>query len=116
MSNKITSQISQCDCIVTSSKLVDMLKETWQQHKQTTSDVAGDHYYDKFLQGILFNKTIGLVISHFDQHLQYHLNQLKPQQLQQIVYRAIFETIQSIKGEGFAYSAKTEDRIKWKFC
>lgn len=107
---------SPCGCFATPSKIADMLKDTWQQHKQTVSDVAGDHYYDKFLYGILLGKTIELEISHLDQHLQYHLNQLNQQHLQQIVYRAIFETIQSIKGEGFAYSAKAEDRIKWKFC
>jgi len=115
MFNNATSEQTSCYCSVTASKIADMLKEAWQQFKQTDADVAGNYYYDMFLNGILFNKTIEIKIIHFNSHLQYHLDQIQKSEIKQVIYRAIFETVQSIKGFGFAYAAKTEDRIRWRF-
>ena len=102
------------NCICTPSRLVDELKETWAAYKDSSEQIAGEYYYDMFLRGVLFNKVIDIKVSHISEHLSYHLNRLGKKELVHIIYRAVLETIEKIKGEAFSQFAKNNNRIRWR--
>ena len=100
---------------MTESALVDKIKDSWAKYKDSRHKIAGDYYYDEFIQGVINNQIIKIRINHFDVYLQKHLGEFSTSYMKRLINRCIYEVISSIKGGGFAYMAKKENRIRWCF-
>jgi len=104
----------------TDSALRDRIKETWALYKDETNEnhlkrYAGNYYFQSIYDSIIFKQPLEIKIKHFDNELQQQLNKLSFTKLQEIIYNAIKEFLQTYTDSGFIFLAEKENRIKWKF-
>jgi len=95
--------------LFTESALVDKIKDTWRLKKTSDFPIAGNYYYKKIDECILFNNEIEIPLNDFDDGLREILDKEKPSTVQYVIFRAIKEIAQ----EKFGRRDFT-DLIKWR--
>lgn len=99
----------QKEQLFTNSAIVDKIKESLRMKRTSDCPIAGDYYYKKIDEGILFKKEIEISLNDFDEELNDVLNNQSHQTIKRVIFRAIKEIAQEKFG-----NRDFTDLIKWR--
>lgn len=97
----------------TESGMVDSIKNSFTNYKNSEYPISGDYFYNKIDAGILQNKIIEIPLSCLEK-IKPSLELTTHEKIQIIIYKVIYQIFYD-KFNGIAILAEKENRINWRF-